>query len=133
MKRGGWITAIVAILGVAGVLVAFSLNASPYGSFADARNSPAARLHVPGDLDKSTVAPDVARRLLRFEMTDLQGERARVVYQGPPPANLGEATQVVAIGKMVEGEFHSDKLLIKCPSKYESAQPGRASGAVSRR
>jgi cytochrome c-type biogenesis protein CcmE len=37
---------------------------------------------------------------------------------------MGQASKVVAVGTMREGEFHSRKLLLKCPSKYESTKSG---------
>jgi cytochrome c-type biogenesis protein CcmE len=42
-----------------------------------------------------------------------------VIYSGPPPSNMGEATQVVAVGGMKDGVFRAHQLNLKCPSKYE--------------
>jgi cytochrome c-type biogenesis protein CcmE len=46
----------------------------------------------------------------------------QVIYTGPPPQDMSLATEIVAIGSMQGAEFHSNKLLVKCPSKYEGTQ-----------
>jgi len=38
---------------------------------------------------------------------------------------MAQATEVVAIGSMKGSEFHSEKLLIKCPSKYEGTDKAK--------
>ena len=43
-----------------------------------------------------------------------------VRYKGVKPDNFDEAYHVVAIGKYTGDAFAADKLLIKCPSKYEA-------------
>ena len=48
------------------------------------------------------------------------GETMLVRYKGIKPDNFDEAYHVVAIGKYTGDAFTADKLLIKCPSKYEA-------------
>ncbi len=45
----------------------------------------------------------------------------RVRYKGLKPANFEEAISIVAIGRYdaSASEMHADKLLVKCPSKYQ--------------
>ena len=119
---GAIITALVALGGVAAVGMAFVSNASPYGTFADARKSNSDSMHVAGDVLKETVITDLQHGTMHFSMKDSTGERMNVVYTGPPPANMSEATKVVAIGGVQSGVFYSEKLLIKCPSKYEDGK-----------
>lgn len=127
-NTGAIITALVAIGGIAAVGTAFVSNASPYGTFADARKTKSESMHVAGDVLKETVSTDLKHGTMRFQMKDTTGETMQIVYSGPPPSNLGEATKVVAIGGIQNGEFHSEKLLIKCPSKYEGQKkPGAQS------
>jgi cytochrome c-type biogenesis protein CcmE len=47
------------------------------------------------------------------------GTQLLVRYKGTKPDQFDEAHHVVAIGKYQDGVFRADKLLIKCPSKYE--------------
>jgi cytochrome c-type biogenesis protein CcmE len=35
------------------------------------------------------------------------------------PSNLAEVKQVVVVGKMEDGKFHSTEMMIKCPSRYD--------------
>ena len=64
---------------------------------------------------------------------DIQGENGDVLtvaYPHAKPGNFEQAISVVAIGKYDHGEqkFVADKLLVKCPSKYqEQAEQGKTS------
>lgn len=104
---------------IIGVSVAFIANASPYVSVSEARKSGATNVHLKGDLVKTSIKNDIKDRSLRFELKDKNGEAMTVVYTGTPPQDMALATEVVAVGSVKGDEFHSEKLLIKCPSKYE--------------
>ncbi|HVT13016.1 MAG TPA: cytochrome c maturation protein CcmE [Fimbriimonadaceae bacterium] len=117
--KGAALTAAVCVLALAGVVYAFIANSSPYVTVAQARASTADNLHVAGDIIRDTVHQDLANRTLTFDMKDETGT-VKVVYTGTPPQNMGEANKVVAEGGMKDGVFLSDKILVKCPSKYES-------------
>ena len=45
-------------------------------------------------------------------------------YHGVKPANFEDAISIVAIGHYESGrdEFVANKLLVKCPSKYQGAE-----------
>lgn len=124
MKTGPIVTAVVAIAAFAVVIVEFSNNASPYVTIAQAKQISGDELHVAGDLVKGTVQLDMVRHKLTFDMKDTDGTLVHVIHDGEPPANLDEATRVVAIGGMKDGDFVSHQLLVKCPSKYEAAPTG---------
>jgi cytochrome c-type biogenesis protein CcmE len=120
MKTGPLVTALVAVLAMSAVVTAFMSNASPYVTVAEARDARGDRLHLAGDILKETVQNDFSNRTLKFSLRDEEGAVVTIVHRGDPPANMGEATKVVAIGKMDGEQFVSDKLLVKCPSKYET-------------
>jgi cytochrome c-type biogenesis protein CcmE len=122
MKTGAIIAGLVAVVGLSAMVFAFLTNASPYVTIAEAKAMPGDNLHVAGDLDKSTISTNAVQHEVRFTLKDEKGDRVPVVYHGAPPANMGEATKVVAVGGMKGPEFHASKLLIKCPSKYESTK-----------
>ena len=46
----------------------------------------------------------------------------RVAYKGLKPGNFNDATQVVAIGRFHGGTLEAEKLLVKCPSKYQGIE-----------
>lgn len=118
MKKGPLLTAVVTLLAMAGVVTAFMSNASPYVTVAEARQSAGDRLHLLGTLVKGTFVPNVNNHALKFDLKDPKGEVVTVRYTGEPQS-LQTATEIVAIGKMQNGEFVSEQLLLKCPSKYE--------------
>lgn len=99
--------------------MAFLSNASPYVSIAEAKAKPGDNQHLSGDIVSGSVKTDLRAGVVRFQVKDQEGQTADVLYQGPPPANMGSATKVVAVGGMKEGVFHTKKLILKCPSKYE--------------
>ena len=58
--------------------------------------------------------------LLEFTLTD-GGETLDVVYKGSLPNNFRDATSIVVTGQYSEdGIFRANKMLVKCPSKYEA-------------
>ena len=58
--------------------------------------------------------------LLEFTLTD-GGDTLDVVYEGSLPNNFREATSVVVSGQYSEDQiFRANKMLVKCPSKYEA-------------
>lgn len=128
---GGFVSALIATVCTVGVLVAFVGGASPYVTLREAKASSGDALHLKGDLLKESVATDISKGLLRFQMRDANGELVHVVHDGQPPANMGEATQIVAIGRMSGDSFRSHKLLVKCPSKYEGVKGGSSTATRS--
>lgn len=116
---GAALTAVVCLGALGGVVYAFLANSSPYVTIAQAQASTADNLHVAGDIVKETVRQDLSNHTLVFDIKDGTG-RMTVVYDGTVPQNMGEANKVVAEGGIKNGKFMSSKLLVKCPSKYES-------------
>jgi cytochrome c-type biogenesis protein CcmE len=126
ITTGPIVTAFIAIAAFGAVLVAFSNNASPYVTIAQAckMGGNDTHLHLAGDIVKDTVHLDVLRHALTFDIKDADGNRVTVEHVGEPPANIAEANKVVAIGCMKGDRFVSQQLLVKCPSKYEAGKPG---------
>jgi len=119
MLKGPVITTAVALLAMTGVVAAFLTSASPYVTVAQARESSGNRLHLLGALEKGSIHADFKNHAMTFRLRDPKGEICTVRHIGEPPSNLAEAKEVVAIGSMEKGEFVSEQLLLKCPSKYE--------------
>lgn len=112
--------AVFSVAALSAVTFFFLSNASPYVNVEQAQRTPGNNLHLAGDMDRNTLEVNPQRRTVRFDLIDQDKKRVRVLYEGYPPANMGQATQVVAVGRMENGEFKSHKLLLKCPSKYEA-------------
>ncbi|KXK10396.1 MAG: cytochrome c maturation protein CcmE [Fimbriimonadaceae bacterium] len=121
-KLGLIVSVIVGALAITGMVTAFLMNASPYVTIAEAGTKSGKNLHVVGKIDKASLVSDMKVRQVRFTLLDEEANSMSVVFHGPPPANMGEASQVVVIGEMKEGAFHAERMLIKCPSKYQGQQ-----------
>ena len=120
MKPGAWAALLFAVGGMFVMGFAFLSQASPYVTVAQARTMNANNLHVSGTLDQDSLFNDVKVGQVRFRLTDEYGETVTVVYHGHQPANMNQASEVVAVGGMKDGQFHARRLLLKCPTRYES-------------
>ena len=96
---------------------------TPYVSFAEAQRGPNRTLQVAGGLVKGS--SDYADGALSFTIQEPKTSHTmRVRYRGVKPANFEEAISVVAIGRYSpQGVLEADKLLVKCPSKYQGVKP----------
>lgn len=70
-------------------------------------------------------------RTFNFHMQDESGNIRRVVFNNAKPSNFEDADQLVVKGTMQNGVFYSDDMLVKCPSKYNDAQPAELTVAES--
>lgn len=123
MKRRniGLILAVGAtFLGLGAVVMAFISNSSPYVDIAEAKAHPADNQHLSGDIVPGTVQTDYRGSRVSFQLRDEAGQTVTVDYSGAVPPNMAMAKKAVAIGGIKDGVFKSQKLLLKCPSKYES-------------
>ena len=120
MSRKILLIALIAIfIGYAGWNLSESVT--PYVSIAEAEAS-TGNVQVKGLLDKS-VTPHQVDSEFNFVLKDEEsGQTMPVKYQGTKPDQFDSAYHVVAIGKYNPENkvFYANKLLIKCPSKYEN-------------
>jgi cytochrome c-type biogenesis protein CcmE len=115
---------IIGILVIAvaiGVIFISLKNTSTYADFTEALSNPETEYHVVGKLDKS--APQIyepkrnADEFL-FTLVDNKGVAKQVVLHKSKPQDFEKSEQIVLIGKMKDGSFHANDILMKCPSKY---------------
>jgi cytochrome c-type biogenesis protein CcmE len=128
MKKGYWIAGGLAVAFVLLGVTSFQKTLTPYLSFEEARSAKGV-VQVMGGLDKASDRYDTSTQKLFFELTDERGGRMPVVYGGTKPANFKDAISIVAIGRYREGRIEAEKLLVKCPSKYQGAEVERAYGS----
>ncbi len=93
----------------------------PYVSVAQARQS-SGKVQVKGKLVAGSLQMDAVQRETRFTIEDAQGDRLPVVHPKLAQGNVEQATEIVAIGQMQGGVFIAEKILYKCPSKYQGKQ-----------
>jgi cytochrome c-type biogenesis protein CcmE len=126
MTRRAWtVVGILLLIGFAGFAFAtFRTTLTPYVTFAEARAASRV-VQVAGALEKQSTRYDTEAEALYFALLDAEtGATLPVRYQGLRPANFEDAISIVAIGSWsVEAqEFRAEKLLVKCPSKYQGAE-----------
>ena len=128
MKKGYWIAAALTLAFVGFGLTAFQKTLTPYLSFDEATKSKGV-VQVMGALDKQSDRYDTGREELSFDLLDPQGRRMPVMHRGIRPGNFKDAISIVAIGRYKEGRIEAEKLLVKCPSKYQGAEVEKAYAA----
>jgi len=113
------------LLGFAGFsLSSFRQTLTPYVSYARARQGDRI-VQVAGALEKGSSSYVAQQESLYFSLKDPKTQEIlRVRYKGLKPANFEDAISIVAIGRYDEKakNFEADKLLVKCPSKYQGAE-----------
>ena len=100
----------------------FQQQLTPYVGFREAQSMDRT-LQVAGGLVKNSSSYEDGTLL--FTITEPEtGETMRVAYRGVKPGNFEDAVSVVAIGRYDSGQrlMAADKLLVKCPSKYQGAE-----------
>lgn len=129
MKKGHIIG--LGIIAVAIAIIISSIgDASSYESFSTAKsmaeNGDKDPIHVVGHLKKDSqgtvsgleVSND--KTSFTFVMVDNEGTEQQVYYNEPVPADFVRSEQVVVIGSYKDDHmFVADKILMKCPSKYQ--------------
>lgn len=121
--RRFWTAAgVAAILGfIAYGAGAFRASLTPYVSFEEAMEA-VSTVQVAGTLEPDSHHFDTESENLHFTLRDEKGRRLPVRYRGMKPGHFNEATQVVAVGRVVEGVLEAERLLVKCPSKYQAVE-----------
>jgi len=117
------ILGIIAIVGFTSLLMYnFGESISTYVDFERAEGMSSA--HVAGTWDDSKDY-SFSRETLQFSfyMKDESGNVRRVVYPKPKPNNFEQADRLVVIGEMKGDVFYANEMLMKCPSKYNDADP----------
>ncbi len=145
MKKGYWAGALVLIGFLALGLSTFSKSMNPYVSFSEAKAAHRT-VQVMGALEKGSTRYDTATKTLLFTMSEEKtGEKIPVAYNDVKPANFEDAVSIVAIGRYETGGtalasstggsnagvFKAEKLLVKCPSKYQGQEIEKQYGKKS--
>lgn len=78
-------------------------------------------LRVAGKLDGQSVQWDAQKIQLSFKIrSEETGKSVEVVYKGVKPDNFTHDVEIIVEGNLSDEKvFLADKLLVKCPSKYE--------------
>lgn len=124
---------LVIAVGIA-VIVSTSGDASSYVCFAEAKEMAEDgnddKVHVVGSLPKDAAGnvsgmiyePEKDPNLFRFILKDEKQEAMEVLYFDHKPADFERSEKIVVVGAMKNGHFEADKILMKCPSKYNEGE-----------
>ena len=131
MKKSSIIGLIVIAIAVA-IIISTSADASAYVTFTEAKeladNGKSKMIHVVGELKKNAqgkpvgIVPGPNNLSVSFIMVDEDNREQEVVLNDPMPDDLLRSEQVVVIGSYKESLFVADRVLLKCPSKYEETE-----------
>ena len=120
---------IVIIAAAIGIVVTTADDASTYVTFDQAyqlaSNGSKNSIHVVGELKKDVnghvvgIMPGADRVSFSFIMIDDNKKEQLVVYNEPMPQDFTRSEKVVVIGSYQGDTFVAEKILLKCPSKYQ--------------
>jgi cytochrome c-type biogenesis protein CcmE len=120
LKRGIALGVVLVAAGVGILSLVTGGGVTPYVGFSEARAAKG-NVQVMGEIQAEQTNYDTQSGSFSFYIIDANGDRMKVVYNGTKPGNFDQAKSVVCIGRYEQEAFYADKLLIKCPSKYQNA------------
>jgi cytochrome c-type biogenesis protein CcmE len=112
------VTVVVIAVGVGIWSLVSGGGVTPYVGFNEARAANS-NVQVMGEIMATGSEYNATEGTFQFYITDDAGDQMKVVYGGTKPGNFDQATSVVCIGKFSGDTFYANKLLVKCPSKYQ--------------
>ena len=124
MKNKRIIIFIIAIVLFVIAILSISDNIfSPYVTFKYAKDNPKKYVQIIGKQTKdSKVSHDISG--FTFSLTDENNDDLEAFHNGVKPQNFEHAEQIVVLGKysLEKKLFEADKVLTKCPSKYQKEE-----------
>ncbi len=118
MKTKVIIGLVVIVVFTGFAVYSFSSSLNPYVTFREAAER-TGTVQVLGYLSDGVIDYDLENEQLRFYMQDDEGTKALVTYEGAKPNNIEHAESLVVVGEFNGELFQAQRLLVKCPSKYE--------------
>lgn len=125
----------IVVIGIAiSILLSTAGDASSYVSFREAiemaKDGENSKVHVVGKLAKTNngkikgmvYIPQLDPNYFEFQLVDQNNEIKKVIYANPKPQDFERSEQVVIIGCIKNDVFVCDKILMKCPSKYQETK-----------
>lgn len=126
MKKSHIVAIALIAVAIATILSTF-LDSSTYASFTEAMEAPEQEFHVAGTLNlkkEMVYNPEANANLFTFYLVDREGKEVKVMFNGSKPQDFERSESVVITGKMKKDAFVANKILMKCPSKYNDGKEG---------
>lgn len=128
MKKSHLFGIIVIAIAVV-VIISTAGDASAYVSFKEAKEladrGNKNKIHVVGTLPKDSqgnvigIQPSPDMLSFRFDLVDENNVTQTVFHPNPMPMDFLRSEQVVVVGAYQNDRFVAEKILLKCPSKYQ--------------
>ena len=128
MKKQHIITIVIIAVAI-GMIISMTGDASTYVSFDEAQELSEKgfkkSIHVVGELPKTASGEIVGiqespdKLSFKFDMIDENGRKQKVLFAQPIPTDFVRSEQVVIVGAYQGENFVAEKILLKCPSKYQ--------------
>jgi cytochrome c-type biogenesis protein CcmE len=128
MKKSHIIALVVIAVAIA-IIMTTTQEASSYVTFGQAAQMASAgnhkSIHVVGGLKKDDgghiIGMEKSADMLAFSfiLVDDDGKEQKVYYNEPMPPDFTKSEKVVVIGHYQADIFIAEKILLKCPSKYQ--------------
>ena len=126
------IIGIVVIAIAIGIIFTTAGDASSYVTFEEAKrrgsDGDRSKIHVVGKLKKTEsdkvmdITPSKDQLSFTFVMLDENEAEQKVFHPNPIPQDFDRSEQVVVVGFYQKDLFVADKILLKCPSKYQGEE-----------
>ncbi|UFH52958.1 cytochrome c maturation protein CcmE [Spirosoma sp. KNUC1025] len=128
------ILGIIVIAVAIGIIVATAGDASSYVTFKQAselaQGGNEKMIHVVGKVKKNDQGqivdmlynPAIDPNHFEFTLVDNNNQEQKVVYNSPKPQDFDRSEQIVVIGAIQGDHFQCNKILLKCPSKYQDGK-----------
>lgn len=123
------ILALLAIAVAVGIIVSTTGDASSYVDFQTAsvmaKEGNLKSIHIVGELKKDPsgqvlgLEKSADNLSFSFLLIDEQGKEQKVIHQEPLPPDFLRSEKIVIIGHYISDIFLAEKILLKCPSKYQ--------------
>jgi cytochrome c-type biogenesis protein CcmE len=136
------IVGLILIAIAIGIILITTGDASTYVGFDEAerigQQDPNQKVHVVGKLKKDEQGhiiglqfnPALDANRLQFIVQDSLGRENEVIYAAPKPQDFEKSEKIVLVGSMKADKiFYCDKILLKCPSKYQEGKISADSSA----
>ena len=131
MKKSHIIGIMVIAIAI-GIILTTAGDASSYVTFEEAKrrgsDGDRSKIHVVGKLKKTEsdevmdITPSKDQLSFTFVMLDENEAEQKVFYPNPIPQDFDRSEQVVVVGSYQKDLFVADKILLKCPSKYQGEE-----------
>ncbi|MFZ5946117.1 MAG: cytochrome c maturation protein CcmE [Bacillota bacterium] len=124
-NRARLILAVLIIIGAVGYLIYFGMQQGVgqiltiEEALQKKYDSNISFIQMEGQINYDAVIYEPYKPLITFEITDGKNN-ITVIFKDVKPDNFDSGYPIIVEGRFLEnGRFLADKLLVKCPSKYE--------------